>query len=302
MLGQVTAVLSAVCYALSHIFIRKGQADSSPADHGLLPVLSISALLLDFSCVIVRLVHLTSRPLDLHGIWMPVLFAALSGIIGTTLGRLALYRAMEDLGVTRGVVIKGLSPIVTLLIVLFALRQPILRGDLIGLGCLALCIVLLFIERQVDTERHIPLRIFQNSLVIAGLSAVAQGVGHTFRQFSVNGALLPLYASAIDVSVACIGYLLFLAVTRRLRPLLSHYRNSSNASLLAAGLFSALAVLLFFTAVQQIPVSTVSILAATEPVIVALFSVLFFPKLERITWWSASAAVVVAAGVVLISL
>lgn len=302
MFGELTAVLCAVCYALSYIFIRKGQAESSPPDHGLFPILCISVLTLDGACAFLAV----NGPLRLD-VRMPetgllLIFAALSGLIGTLIGRLALYRAISDLGATRGVVIKGLSPIMTLLIVVVILQQPVDDDDWVGLSCLLIAVLLLLLERKFSMSRNLPLQVFRNSIFIACFSACAQGIGHVFRQLSTEGALNPIFAAGADVTTALIGYLVILTCRGKLLSLMRWYRASLNISLIAAGVCSSLAVMLFFIAVSQIPVSTVSILVATEPIIVAFLAVIFFPKLERVTWWSAIATLVVASGVIMISL
>ncbi|WAH35928.1 DMT family transporter [Alicyclobacillus dauci] len=302
LLGQMTAMLCAVCYALSYIFIRKGQTESSPPDNGLFPILVISSVTLDGASVLMGILDPSTIDVTSKDILLPCVYAALSGLIGTLLGRLTLYTAIKDLGATRGVVVKGLSPIITLAIVVIGLDQRIVRDDWIGLGCLLTAVGLLFCERQFTNQRTMAFALFRNSIFIAILSAFAQGTGHAFRQLSVSDHMEPTYAAAIDVTTALIGYLLVLVLRGRPLTLLNWYRRYTNSSLILAGVWSSLAVLLFFTAVRQIPVSTVSVLVATEPILVALFSVLFFPRLERLTWWSACASIVVAGGVVFISL
>jgi drug/metabolite transporter (DMT)-like permease len=303
LLGELSAILCAVCYALSYIFIRKGQKESSPPDHGLFPILLISALALGVASIALCFTNPSVGRGNWQDLQAPILHAALSGLVGTMIGRLLLYRAIHDLGATRGVVIKGLSPMVTLLVVFLLLKQPMQEEDFIGLACLISAIMLLFLERKYSPLRSLfPFPLFRNGVFIAVMAAVAQGIGHSFRQMSVAGVLHPIFGAAIDATTALVAYLVYLLVRGKLGGLLCWYRKSMDSSLFIAGLCSALAMLLFFVAVEHLPVSTVSVLAATEPVFVALFSALFFPRLERITWWSATASMIVAGGIILISL
>lgn len=298
-MGQLFAMISALCYALSYIFIRKGQRQSSPPDGGLLPVLVISTLALDG-------LFLSAWLMDSDAVeWrsdslLPLAYAALSGLIGTLFGRLALYRAIHTLGATRGVVIKGLAPIVTVAAIALTTDEDIMIGDWVGLLCLAVAVALLFCERKFSQQAMRSLSIFRNSLVIAGLAAVAQGIGHAFRQMSVHNHIPALLAASVDVTTALVFYLLTLSIAGKTLGFIRRYRRHMNGSLVLAGLSSALGVVLFFAAIQWIPVTTVSVLVATEPVIVTLLSAIFFPGLERITWWSALAAMIVACGVIFI--
>lgn len=299
-MGLTTALLCAVCYALSYSFIRKGQSEGAPPDHGLLPILLISALTLDLAVVTMALHHpmIVTSGKSIH----PLIFAVLSGIISTLIGRLLLYRAIHDLGATRGVVVKGLSPVATVAVVAFMLRQPVDYSDIIGLLALAIAVTLLLIERKLTPMRGFSLGFFTNGIALAAFAALSQGIGHAFRQVSVDGGIDPTIAAATDVTAACVGYLLILCVTGRLHRMFIWYVKHINLWLVAAGFSSSAAVMLFFAAVSLLPVTTVSLVVAVEPIFVTLFAVLFFPTLERLTWWSASASIVVAGGIILMNL
>lgn len=298
-LGQLFAMLSALCYALSYIFIRKGQTASAPPDGGLLPVLVISTVALDSVFVCAWLLDSDVSEWPTKSL-LPLAYAALSGLIGTLVGRLALYRAIHALGATRGVVIKGLAPIVTVAVITLTTDEQVVTGDLVGLLCLVIAVLLLFFERKFTYRMMRSLSLFRNSIVIAGLAALAQGIGHAFRQMSVHGELPALLAASVDVTTALVFYLLSLSIVGKVGGYIRRYRLHMNSSLLLAGLSSALGVLLFFVAIQWVAVTTVSVLVATEPLIVAILSAIFFPQLERITWWSAFAAIIVAGGVIFI--
>lgn len=300
--GELTAILCAIFYALSYLLIRKGQADTAPPDHGLLPILCISMLTLDSTGLLLANLHPGTFHIVAAGAQRAVCFAALSGIVGTLFGRLALYRAIRQLGATRGVVIKGLAPVVTLMLVTFTTSQTVEDDDWVALCFLLIAVLLLFFERKFSHQRRYSLALFSNNIFIAIIAAVAQGVGHTFRQLSVGGVLPPIFGAAIDVTTALAAYVCLLLLQGRFGTILRAYRKSLNLSLITAGFCSSVAVLLFFTAVTQIPLAKASVLVATEPVLVAIFSMIFFPKLERLTYWSATASVVVAIGIILISL
>lgn len=305
-MGLLMSMSCAVCYAVSYIFIRRGQAQSSPPDGGLLPILVISAFGLDALSAISSYVENKSflffetsppaRPLQ------AIEYAIFAGIIGTCVGRFALYRAINTLGATRGVIIKGLAPVVTVSVIALVTEEDILPGDWLGLACLVLSVTLLYCERVFSNRMLRSFELFRNSLTMAGIAAIAQGIGHAFRQLSIQHALVPLTAAAIDVTAALIFYLLVLAVSGKFLSFLRGYRFFLNLDLLWAGIASATGVILFFLSIQVVSVTTVSVIVATEPVIVALLSTVFFPKMERVSWWSGMAAIIVAMGVLLMNI
>lgn len=133
--GEGTALIAAGCYALSYVFLRKGQSESSLPDHGLFPILLLGVLTLGGSFTIL---HLTGTAAVIHRTdWQSILlYSAVSGLIGTWLGRMALYAAIEYVGATRGVVIKSIAPLVTLIIAFLLLGERLDDLDTTGMICL----------------------------------------------------------------------------------------------------------------------------------------------------------------------
>ncbi|GLV13445.1 hypothetical protein Heshes_11290 [Alicyclobacillus hesperidum] len=289
--GFLAALGSAICYALSYCFLRKGQAESSPPDYGLLPILAMSAISLSGVAIIEYMVggRLIKPGADLP---VPVLWATCSGIVGTFLGRMLLYRAVNQLGAVRGVVLKGVSPVATMAVAAFALGEDPSFDDGLGLCGVLGSILLLVIESRLRKHRAARFA-FQSAAVIGITAACIQGVGHVFRQLSVQTGLSPLPAAAIDLSAATSTYVIWLLCRGTLLALLRWYAQHLNIWLAVAGWCSAAGVFLFFFAADHASVSTVAILAASEPVFVALFSALFLARLERLSWWSGAAALLI---------
>ncbi|MDI9258600.1 DMT family transporter [Alicyclobacillus sendaiensis] len=294
--GLLAAIGSAAAYALSYVCLRKGQADSSPPDSGLLPVLSTSLAVL-----------LAIAPAGLarhRGTLLPVrgdalAFACLSGIIGTFLGRRLLYLAVQRLGAVRGVVLKGLSPVATVFLAYAFLGDPVSWRVMTGLAGVLSAILLLALENRARPMRD--RAIFSSGALVGVAAAMFQGVGHVFRRVSLASGAPPMGSAVIDVAIATLACLVSFAAEGTLLPLLRHYKDHLSPWLLAAGVSSAGGVLLFFVSANLIPVSTVATLAASEPVFVALFSWLLVPHLERPSFYSASAACLVGLATLMLS-
>ncbi|GMA58447.1 hypothetical protein GCM10025858_29500 [Alicyclobacillus sacchari] len=221
-----------------------------------------------------------------------VLWATCSGILGTFTGRMLLYRAVHQLGAVRGVVLKGISPVATMSVAALALGEDPSFDDGLGLCGVFGSILLLVIESRMRKQRTSRFA-FHSAAAIGVAAACIQGVGHVFRQLSVQTGLSPLPAAAIDLCAATSMYAIWLLCRGTLWPLLQWYGQHLNIWLAVAGWCSATGVFLFFLAADHASVSTVAILAASEPVFVALFSAAFLARLERLSWWSGAAALLI---------
>jgi drug/metabolite transporter (DMT)-like permease len=299
--GEMTAILAAVCYALSFVLLHVGQSEEELPDHGLLPVLVVSGLTFLFALGtgfifrgglnMAALIHYPSTK-----------YAFLAGLIGTLLGRLALYTSIERMGATRGVVIKTLSPFMTLALAVIFLGEQFKKSYTLGLVLLLIGVFVLIMEHIWFPERDSTFSYFIVSVLIAFAAANLQGIGHLFRKMSTSTHVTPIWLSTVDICTAAVGYILILLVTGKLPSVLRTYIRHLNLNIVAAGMLSAAGVLLFFHSVSKIDVSQVSVIIGAEPVFVALISALISPGLERLTVWTMLSTLCVACGVIIISL
>lgn len=297
MSGELDAVFSAICYALSSIFLRKGQMRTNAPDNGLLPVLFIGSL-----CLVGTM--FTRMPLTIDklgtGNWLvPVAFCALAGVAGTLIGRLALYSTIARFGATRGVIINAIAPCVTLFIAVFVLDEHLDEFEVYGIACFALGLFLLAVEQVwLQNHRSSSLRI---AVMIAICAPIFQGGGFVLRKMGIQNSIDPVFAAGIDICAALVLYIFLLAVTRRLGGLVQFYWSHRNFFFVFAGLASAFAIYLFFEASRKIPVSLVGMIIGIQPVIVALISALFLAKSERVSWMVGISSIIVTVGVLFMS-
>lgn len=297
--GVLSAFIATLCYASSYICIRKGQTDSDPGDHGLFPVLIIGGGTLTIALFVKVLKDATPLIMGTNK-ELAILFCILAGVIGTCFGRMALYTAIARLGATRGVIIDMLSAMVTLAIAIAFMGEKFRWFSIYGIFAIVLGISLLVIERASFSSRYVK-RIYRNGVLMGLLAAMLQGVGHVFRKPSAVSPISPTFAATLDIVAALLLYIIVLWVTGRLKRYAYHYATHVNLYFLAAGCLSAAAVLLFFTASAVIPVSRVSMIISTQPVIIALLSRLILSNVERVTWFTFTSSILVTLGVIIIS-
>ncbi|KPV41839.1 EamA family transporter [Alicyclobacillus ferrooxydans] len=299
MQGVVTATIAALCYALSYIFIRKGQVDSNPGDHGLFPVLVVSGATLTTALFIK--VQRNPSPLVMGAhTGLAILFCVLAGVLGTCFGRMTLYAAIARIGATRGVIIDMLSAMVTLSIAVSFLGEKFRLTSIYGMALIVLGLVLVVIERVWFPLRSLK-HIYRSGVLMSFAAAMLQGVGHVFRKPSAGTAISPTFAATLDILSALALYTLLLLFTGRFKRYVSHYIRHINLYFLTAGFLSAAGVLLFFQASSAIPISQVSMIISIQPVIVAVLSGFLLARLEEVTWVTIVSSILVTLGVVTIS-
>jgi drug/metabolite transporter (DMT)-like permease len=300
--GEVTALLSAILYALSYLLLRKGQAETKmdEFDNGLFLILLVSGSALSLALIAGIWMHPT--PLVSGKDWLfSVSCCIMAGLVGTLCGRLALFAAIAKIGATRGVIVNAMAPIVTLVIAITTLGERFQLFDIWGMALLLFGMFLLMLERSLFPTRFLE-HLYKRGLVVAILATLFQGIGYTFRKVGIDTSMTPLFAATLDTVAAFAVYVLFLAAFGRLKTVVSLSLRNLNLNIAAAGILSGAAVLLFFAATDAIPVSQVSMITGSQPVIVALLSSIFMKKLERITWVTLGSAIFVALGVALIGM
>jgi len=298
--GEATALIAASCYSLSYVLLRKGQAERDLPDHGLFPVLFISVLTLGTSLVLSQLLGSHAFAWN-QNLAEATFYSVLSGLIGTWLGRMALYAAIDYVGATRGVVIKSIAPLVTLIIAIFLLREKLDDLDATGMVCLLTGVGVVLLDRNRLQHRGY-FNWLRHGALLGVIAALLQGIGHAMRKLGTVHSTSALLSATIDVSTAFLAYSLWLLASGRFQAVVQTYRRSYHPNIITSGFLSAAAVLLFFTAVGSAPVSTVSVIIGTEPVLVAFFSAVLLRRVERLTLFTILAAFLVALGVILTSL
>ncbi|MCL6444347.1 MAG: DMT family transporter [Alicyclobacillus sp.] len=302
MSGEFAALLSAVCYALSYMFVRKAQTalKTDELDNGLFIVLFVSGTVLSASLIVKFLIR--PFPLVSGEDWeLSIGCCVLAGIIGTLLGRLALFAAIVRIGATRGLIVNAMAPIVTLVIAVTMLGEKFHLLDIWGMVLLFLGMLLLSLEKIWFPTRSIG-KLFSQGVVVAVLATLFQGIGFTFRKVGIDTSMTALFAAVLDTVSALSLYVILLVMFGRHKNVIRISKGHVNLYIVAAGFLSAAAVMLFFVASDLIPVSQVSMITAIQPIIVALLSFIFMNKLERLTWVTIVCSVLVTTGVVLVGM
>jgi drug/metabolite transporter (DMT)-like permease len=275
------ACLSAAAFGALSVVLRIALRRGADAEVAAL-VTSVVALLVT---VVIAVASVPSgdelRPGDL---W-PFLIA---GVLAPGLSQLFFVQAVRDLGASRTSVIVGTAPLVSVVIALAALDEPlraplVVGAALIVAGSLAL-----------GRERDRPPGFRRLGVALALASTVMFSTRDNFlRWLAVDTKVPPLTSAAVAMAGGAATLLAYL-VARRLVTWESVRRHASR--LVLAGILFGASYSMLFEAYYHGRVTVVSPLVATESLFGVLFAALLLRRSELISRHLVAGAVLIVAG------
>ncbi len=227
--------------------------------------------------------------------WQPaaLLFVG-AGVLAPALARVALYTAIDMIGVARSVVASNTTPIFTAVGAALLLRERV--GPALAIGTLAvvLGVVLTSSAPAVEEERHlnrIGLLLALSTAVLAAASIIVRKVGL---------GLIPhaALAGALTLSGALVGLIPLVLLRWRREPIRATRR--AIPAMVAAGLLSSGGFLAYFLALNLGDASRVTPLSNTTPLFAILLLRYAFRHVEHVTRCTWAGAALTVAGVILV--
>ncbi len=281
---EAIAVLSAMGWAGDAILVRIGARTSNIIAAAFMSYAFAALLLWVYLFVYVRL--------DL--LWSPATtYFLLSGCLQPLLARILYYVGITRIGVSRAGPLRGAEPLVSVsLAIVFLHEHP---NSFVYWGtALIMASVWLILWRRSGEGRWKFLDIFF-PLGAAFCGAVSQNLR--------KGGLLilpdPYIGAAISTSTSLVIFSVFLLATGKIR--LARPHRESLPFFGSAALLSAGAQILNFSALNGGEVSAMVPLLNTTPLFTVLFSAVFLRDVEKVTLRIIVGAVVMVAGVVIIT-
>ena len=324
-MGVVLALAGTGLYALTNVLVRRASRQGGLGDGYLLTVLFNA---LTFGAVLTWM--------QLAGMLPPLRPGGLAsfvaaGLATTFLGRRLLFSALACLGPARSLPFKVTSPVFTAVLAAVFLQESLSPALLGGIAAVAVGLWLLSREQVQQEEaqgepsphgaatQRRPLwsdPVARKGALLAFLSGASFGTGHFFRKLG----LLEIPSEWVGVAVG--AWVALAAGWLTSRPPRSHpsgsprpsdpsYADGSRlrrplqglASLpweyWAGGVCTTLAMLLQFASVRMMPVSTVSVVFASEP-LWSMAAARLLLEDEVLTWRVVFSAVLVVAGIAVV--
>ncbi len=198
-----------------------------------------------------------------------LLFVALSGVVGMTLGDTALFAAVDRLGVHRTLLLQTLAPVFTALLAFGFQGERLTLGQLAG-GAMILAGVALVVAPE--RGRAAAAAAAGSGVLLAVLAAFGQGAGVVLVKEGLDDLPL-LAASALRLVAAAAGMVAVLLAGGRLGKALGVLASVASLRRVAAPsvLGTYVAILLMMAGIAGSPAAVAAVLLATTPVWSLLF-------------------------------
>ena len=281
MYAELIALVASITTALSSVMATRGMRDSNP-DTANLVLTGIQTI------VLTGLLITDIPPLNLNAL----LWYALAGVCGSFLARLLTMMSYKRIGVSAGSALIGTSPVITTMLAVFFLGEPLVPAVLLGSLCVVAgiaCINLKDGQLSMDLNLvYLPL----GAAFLYALSNIIRKMGTNLQPHAVLGAQVSTLAGLI----ACGVYLAAKGGFKELQV------NRGNIGWLAgAGAVNAIAWITVTMAINLGRVSVASSIIYSYPLFSLLISWLLL-KDESYTRYMVIGSLLIVLGVAVVSL
>jgi drug/metabolite transporter (DMT)-like permease len=289
MVGDLLALASASCFAISNVTIARG-ARPEGEDNGAFVSLLLTTAIAGLGWMAMGIAR-GFEPVSLRAIaW----FAG-AGVFTAYVGRVFFYQSVERLGAMRSSALKRLNPFFAVILGVIVLAEPITGGMGIGLALIVASFAVLLAGTAQPAART-STGTGRFGYAFGVISALGYSTGYLLRKMGLADAHDALLGAAVGCAV---GALLFL-VTAGFR---DDYARAVRATfarpnpwLIGAGVMSSLGQILYFAALNESAMSRVALISSMEVFVTLFLGYTFLRRSERLTPALIVAAVLGVAG------
>lgn len=297
-LGEIAALLTAMCYSISSIFFTFAGRKFGP--------LVSNRLRLVMAILLLGVIHwiVFGTPIPTNAGVDRWLWLGTSGIVGLAIGDLFLFQSYVVLGPRLGLLFLSLSPALASVLAWLILGEVLSAGNILGIVLTLAGITWVVLEsnhkvKSPSGNSHLALENRNLKGIIAGLiAATGQALGVVLAKPGLQNNFPPISGNVIRLSTA---FLALWLVTLFQGQLISTVQqaNAQRAGLLyilAGAIFGPLVgVSLSLFAIQNTNVGIASTLIALPPIF--LLPVGYYMFKEHISWQAVAGTVVAVVGV-----
>lgn len=286
------ALVPAVLWGLSPILSKRGMAAGGSSLQA-----SLTVVIVDTTIYWLVLVVFTGR----GGLFTGVDLTSLSvfivaGIVGTALGRLAVFAGVDRVGASINSAGISTRPLFTTTIAFFWLGEAVGPLTVIGIIVLVIGLVVLTLTKGGDISGWQP-----RDLLFPLAAALAFGLGNVIRRFGLTRTdVTTLQAVTLNETAALVALLGYAIAVNRVDVLKAPPRTYLYFT--GSGLLTAIALLSLFEAFDRAPVGIIDALGGTAPLFTTIFSYFLLKDLERVTHGVVIGAGLIVVGATLITL
>ena len=289
-LAIIFALLAAIGFGCGNIFVRLGIERVSTRAATFWTVLS-GAVLLTVLALALNFSEIKSLKLSTIG-WIAVM-----GVIAYPLARVLHNTAINMIGASRSVPMSSIQPLVAFSLGMLLLGER--PNALVSAGTPVIVGGLLMVVLAGNigpTERLLTTKNIGYLLAIGGAAAFASR--DVISRHIVTGTAPPLVAAAFALAIG--GIMLFALFHRDVAQSLRQAPGRYLGLCAIAGIFQGLAVAAVFQALSRAPVTVVSPIYASQPLVTLLLVHIFLKRLETVSPLLALGTVISISGVSLV--
>jgi drug/metabolite transporter (DMT)-like permease len=296
-LGEIAALLTAMCYSISSIFFTF-------AGRKFGPVVS-NRIRLVFAILLLGITHwivfgsLIPRNAGLdRWFWLGI-----SGIVGLAIGDLFLFQAYVTLGPRLGLLFLSLAPAIAALLAWLILGETLSAGNILGISLTLAGIIWVVLAGTTnnpgsdDKNGALPRR--SSKGIVAGLIAAAgQAFGVVLAKNGLKGDFPAISGNVIRMTAAFLALWLVTIIQGQVKSTIQQAQNQKSGLwyILGGAIFGPLiGVSLSLFAIQNTSIGIASTIIALPPIF--LLPIGHFVFKEHISWQAITGTLIAVVGV-----
>jgi drug/metabolite transporter (DMT)-like permease len=297
-LGELAALLTAMCYSVSSIFFTTAGRKFGP--------LVSNRLRLIIAIILLAITHwiVFGYPVPINAGIERWFWLGISGIVGLAIGDLFLFQAYISIGPRLGLLFLSLSPAVASILAWFFLDEVLSLGKVLGIILTLAGIAWVVLESNTKERTNISKQTrskynFSFQGIMAGVfAATGQAGGIVLAKIGLKGNFSPLSGNVIRMTAAFLALWLVTIFQGEVINTIQRANDQKSGLLyllVGAILGPLIGVSLSLFAIQNIDIGIASTLMALPPIF--LLPVGFFLYKEHISWKAVLGTFVAIAGV-----
>ncbi|WP_435317027.1 EamA family transporter [Haloarchaeobius sp. TZWSO28] len=291
--GLLLALLAALALGTTSILVRLGTQEGKSTDVAMY-TFGINVLLL---IPVTAVYYYPDYGLTLRAF---LAFAA-AGATGTLFGRVLFYRSIEGIGASRTEPVKATQPLHAAIIAALVLGESLTVQNLFGI--LLIILGLAVVSREIVNERKGLQAVPPVMLLVPLGAAFFFGIEPTFAKLGFAEGTPVLVGLVVKVTTATAGMFIYLRWKGAV-PSFSFTELEARTQqwIFLAGVTNTCFLFAYYAALAVSPVVFVVPIVQMSPLVVALLSVAFLPRIERVTGRLVGASMIIVAGGVIVTL
>lgn len=284
-LGEIAALLTAICYSISSLFFTEAGKKFG--------ALISNRLRLVFAIILLAIIHwiVFGIPIPYNAGSDRWFWLGISGIVGLTIGDLFLFQAYISLGPRIGLLFLSLSPALASILAWLFLDEILSWGNILGivLTLVGITVVVLESHPKENLPSENGSRVFHKynirGIVSGLIAATGQALGVVLAKFGLRDNFPALSGNVIRMTAAFLA-IWFVTILQRQVKATVQQANSQRSGLLfvlGGAVFGPLiGVSLSLFAIQNTNIGIASTIIALPPIF--LLPVGYYILKEHITW------------------